>query len=591
MPASSGTALLGGVRAWLPSFVAGLLFSALTAAAFPPVGLWGFVFLAPMPLIWAGVRGGRAGSDRLRDRVGLPVSVALGALPLWAYEQVWVSQVSGAGYVPMILILAGFAGLLAWLIAGARRWMPALPLSLTVPVAWTGVEFLRGDFFFGGFPWLLLAHPTIDAPLLPTTAALLGTYFTSFLIAALCGAAADVMFQRPRRIRPALFGVAGVGACVLAAQLTRPAPAPGGGEFRIAVVQTNIPQDNKMEWAVEQRIRDFARFVELTRQAAAASPPPDLIVWPETMFPGEVLDPPSVEAQRRARLAESYRDERGEEQELRVGDFADALVQFQRDLGIPMLVGAMATTNLRFERGPEGKGYFPVHDARYNSVFLVEAGEVRPERYDKIELTPFGEEMPYISHWPWLERQLLAVGARGMAFDLDRGTGPTAFEIRRADGGSARVVTPICFEATRAAHCRRLVNGGRADLMINLTNDGWFGWFDPARWQHLQIARWRCVELGVPMVRAANTGISAHIDARGRIVRIGVEGGGPPTRTDGVLVTSVSPGRGATIFATVGGVFGWSAFAGAVLLAAGSLRGWARSGRGQRADGGAGASH
>ncbi len=555
------------VRAWASALGAGAVFSALTAAAFPPVGLWGLVFLAPMPLIWAGVRG--------RDGLGPALPVALGALPLWAYEQSWVSQVSIAGYPPMILTLAGLSGLFAWILAAVVRWMPALPLSLVVPVAWAGAEFFRGEVFFGGLPWLLLAHPTIDAPLFPATASLLGTYFTSFLVSIPAAAAADLLLVRPRRARPALIAIGTLAGCLALAQLTTVAPGPPG-ELRIAVVQTNIPQDNKMDWEVEQRLRDFARFAELTRKAAAASPPPHLIVWPETMFPGEVLDPESVEAQRRANLARTATLPDGREVQVPVTYFADELNALQEELGIPILVGAMATANLRFQEQPDG-GFTASYDARYNSAFLVEGGRVRPERYDKMALAPFGEEMPYISLWPWLERRLLALGASGMTFDLVAGRNPVGFDIPTG-AGPVRVVTPICFEATRAGHCRRLLNspgpeGRRAAVMVNLTNDGWFGGFDPARRQHLQIARWRCAELRRPMVRAANTGVSCHIDSRGRLVRLGVDGGGPAARADGLLTTSVRvPGEGATIFARLGGVFAWLVLVATALLAAGSLR-------------------
>ncbi len=514
-------------------------------------------------------------------RIGLvSTAVAAGVLPLWAYEMSWVFSVSAAGYWPMILALASFLGMFVWLVGAARRWFPMLPFSLTVPVAWAGVEFFRGDFIFHGFPWLLLAHPTIDAPLLPATASLLGAYFTSFLVAAPAGAAADVWLNAPRRPRPAIAAVVVLAACVALANLVRPVDSPGA-ELRITVVQTNIPQDNKIEWETGRRLADFARFAELTRLAATASPPPHLIVWPETMFPGEVLDPESVETQRTANLARIAVLPDGREVRVPLTYFADELVALQGEIGIPLLVGAMATTNLRFQEQPEG-GYDALYDARYNSALLVQGGRIHADRYDKIDLTPFGEEMPYISLWPWLERQLLAIGARGMAFDLKKGGSLTPFEIGLGAGRSATIVTPICFEAPRAGVCRRLVMRSRvtgpADAMVNLTNDGWFGSFDPARWQHLQIARWRCVELNLPMVRAANTGVSALIDARGRVVQAGVdgpEGAGRGARVDGLLATRVSVGEGAgrTIFATVGGVFGWITLGGAAALAAGSL--WA----------------
>jgi apolipoprotein N-acyltransferase len=331
-----------------------LLFSALTAAAFPPFGLWGLVFVAPLPLVWAAARHRHTFPDRRRDRLRFPLLVALGVLPLWAYEQVWVSQVSAAGYVPMILTLAGFFGMFAWLLAGVCRWLPFLPLSLTFPVLWAGVEFFRGEVFFGGLPWLLSAHPTIDAPLFPATASLLGTYFTSFLVAVPSGAAADLLLMRPRRVRPAMVAVGALAGCLALARFAAIAAGPPRGELRIAVVQTNIPQDNKMDWEVDQRLRDFARFAELTRQAASASPPPHLIVWPETMVPGEVLDPESVEAQRRANLARNATLPDGREVQVPVTYFADELIALQEEVGIPMLVGAMATTNLRFQEQPDG---------------------------------------------------------------------------------------------------------------------------------------------------------------------------------------------------------------------------------------------
>src|SRR5205085_2291523 len=115
-------------------------------------------------------------------------------------------------------------------------------------------------------------------------------------------------------------------------------------------------------------------------------------------------------------------------------------------------------------------------------------------------------------------------------------------------------------EATKPGLCRRLISGegDQPRVIVNLTNDGWFGWFNPGRWQHLQIARWRAVELGVPVVRAANTGVSAAIDGRGRLMKAGIEGNPRAARMDGVLIADVAPGIGATIYTHLGDVFGWS---------------------------------
>ena len=117
----------------------------------------------------------------------------------------------------------------------------------------------------------------------------------------------------------------------------------------------------------------------------------------------------------------------------------------------------------------------------------------------------------------------------------------------------------------------------RADLIINGSNDGWFGdvrWSpvssDAGREQHLLAARWRCIELGVPMVRAVNTGISAAVDSKGRVLSPEVVAGlEHPTGTDGAFVVTVPLGGPDTIFGRIGNVFGWSAMVvGWVLFAA-----------------------
>jgi apolipoprotein N-acyltransferase len=184
---------------------------------------------------------------------------------------------------------------------------------------------------------------------------------------------------------------------------------------------------------------------------------------------------------------------------------------------------------------------------------------VDPHRYDKIELTPFGEVLPYLGSWSWLrEWGKDNLGAAGMLFDLTPGMHETVFTLRTAAGAEYHAVTPICFEATRARLCRRLVRraGPGPVVIINLTNDGWFSGFDPAREQHLLAARWRCIELGVPMVRAANTGVSSAIDPRGRVTDRGTSAG--DYRVDGTMTAEVVMGTHSTIYSHVGDVFGWA---------------------------------
>jgi apolipoprotein N-acyltransferase len=200
---------------------------------------------------------------------------------------------------------------------------------------------------------------------------------------------------------------------------------------------------------------------------------------------------------------------------------------------------------------------------------MVEDGRVSDQRYDKVRLTPFGETMPYIASIPGLQQKLLDFGARGMRFDLSEGTRQTVFTFNTA-GGSVRVVTPICFEVTVAPYVRGMVfekGVRRADILVNVTNDGWFGGFSPAREQHLQIARWRSLELATPMIRAANTGISCSISADGKVHQLGPQNGVTPSLSQGLLIAGVEPGTKVTIYARLGEFTGWSTVVGTLAIA------------------------
>jgi apolipoprotein N-acyltransferase len=248
-----------------------------------------------------------------------------------------------------------------------------------------------------------------------------------------------------------------------------------------------------------------------------------------------------------------------------------------------MLIGSDERDGARLERRGDGSADLG-YDKKYNSVVLIVDGEVAapPARYDKIELTPFGEFIPLAWRWPSIQKAVLDLGAGGMKFDLAVGqrADPIAIPGINLDGHGVVAATPICFEVTRSALCRELVYGGpggkrRADLLVNLSNDGWFGDIstapvpsDAGRAQHLLAARWRCVELGVPMVRAVNTGISCAVGPSGAMIpgEI-VDGLRPATRADGAMVAHVPLSDRSTIFGRIGNVFafvamgvGWAAF-------------------------------
>lgn len=541
-------------RWWLCP-AAGLAHAALMYAAGPGVGWWWLALVAAVPLMWAAAR-----TNQRWWRAWLLTTA--GVLPLWLAWEWWVLDVSELGMVPLAvvvsLVVAAYVPVVAWL----RRAVPSVPMLVLGTTVWTGLEFARGEIIMDGYAWGFAAHPLIDAPVLAAPAAWGGFYLVSLLVAMLGVALVEA---RARPARAAAVCAAVLALCGSAWLAGRDAPA--GEVVRVASVQTNLPQSNKLDWTLEDEVRDMARFEELTRQAARAGPM--LIAWPETMMPGLSLEPDAVRAL--AGLEWKLEDGSG----LPGDAFALRLTALQREIGVPMLVGEEARVGTRVERSADGMIRVPC-DRRYNSVYVVSGGRIGAARYDKVRLTPFGETMPYIRAWPWLQQQMLNVGAGGMSFDLSAGSELTVFEVAHA-GGTLRAVTPVCFESTEASLCRRMVYAGgvrRADLLVNVTNDGWFGGSMVGRLQHLQMARWRSLETGTPTLRAANTGVSAVIDRRGAVVAAGIDGAPGAAWQDGVLTAEVELHVGSTAYASVGDAAGWGPLGVlGVLVATGLARG------------------
>lgn len=530
---------------------AGLLHAFCMLLAFAPNEFWPATLVAILPLVWIAVR---KPATRIDWRAAIAIS--LGASPFYWYQQQWVYEISIAGYVPLVLYMTIYPGLFSYCLSRLHTRYPRLALGLLVPIVWTGLEWLRGEIVWDGYAWFLLAHPLIDAPNLAWSATIVGAYGVGAFIAALAGFVFDIpnlraspSGQSPRKLWKLALPGASVAALFIALTFAGRPPLPSNtpAQFRVGLVQTNLPQSNKIAWSPEQRKIDFARFLELTREAATQKP--SLIVWPETMFPG-ILEP--VEEPRPdGSIARLYTP------------FAGALLQVQHELNIPMLIGATGLENLR--ANPDDPQRHLKWDRHFNSVMLVKDADVQPLRYDKVRLTPFGETMPYISAWPWLQDKLLSIGAAGMSFDLATGTSDRigAFEFpvtKPADGNKrpqiVRVVTPICFEITESSLCRKLVNQAaqaRASVLIaNVTNDGWFGSFDPARQQHQLASRWRSLELGVPVVRAANTGISSITEFGRSSKNQLLHSQNRISRVAGTMVENVSLFQQSTIFRQVG---------------------------------------
>lgn len=548
---------------WWALLLAGLLHGVLVMLAFPPFDLWPLTFLIPLPLFWAAFRLGP-------QRVRRGLLVALGVIPTWWFQHSWLFDVAGLFYLLLALYLSAyvwiFVGLLSLWRERAGR-LAGVPIAVVAAVLWVGLEVVKGRLLLNGYAWFLLPQPLIASEALAAAASVVGTYGVSFLAALLIFGWGQAFGwagrDRRRSGSVAIFASVAVwtGLSVLGA-----APEPTEGRHvRVGLVQTNVPQTNKDAAPFGDQVAHFERFLQLNEQAAA-EPKPELIVWPETMVIGPGLNRESIEAYRRAQIFYNFNTPDGRPARINATAFHDRLIETQGRLGIPMLVGGRANEGMTIGTGSDGRISSKI-ERPYNSALMIRGGVVEEARYDKMRLMAFGEYMPYVSAFPALADAIAGLGASGWTFVLKWGQTPTVFTL----ASGLRLVTPICFEASMPDHIRFLAYGSgqrRADLIVNLTNDGWFGSGIFGRPQHLQMCQWRAIENGLPMVRSVNTGMCAVIDARGRVLA------SLPQHTDGALVYDVPLADAAhqTVFGRTGDVAGWAMLALTAFITAWTVR-------------------
>lgn len=552
------------------AIIAGLFNALFLTLSFPPFSYWGFAFLIPFPLLVL-VRSTSLSPSRAAFWAGV------GCLPGWIYNHFWVADVSQAGLIPLVLWLGFYTFLFVWIATHAYRRFGSEVIVL--PLIWVAIEFFRGSILWGGYPWYLIAHPLIDSPLgiLAMPASWGGVYLVSFLCATYSIILLVAISARSSEQRLRAGIIAGVlfSAWIGIGYLLIPSEPENPQTLRVGIIQPNVAQDNRTDWTVRQRVRDWYTLRDLTNAAASDPRNPellDVIIWPEGFVPGWTFDPLSLNTEHNANLAWSMVPRRegdvpeliNQPSKISATTIVDELLILQKALDIPMVVGSVAYDNLQIVDTDAGIEY--QRDAMYNSAFVILDGQPQPVWYDKLHLTPFGEVMPYISTWQWLESKLLSVGANGMEFALSEGKEPRVLLIpyKRDDiTTTASLATPICFEATISSVCRKLVfrNGKRqAAVLVNMTNDGWFGTSDAGRTSHMLAARWRCVELNTPMIRCANTGISCVIDHTGQIETRSIVQLKYADPQEGHLISDVTLAQGTTVFASIGDLFGWVCF-------------------------------
>lgn len=481
----------------------------LLALCYPPVG-WGWV--AHIALAPAAVVALRSGKPKR-----LILSSFAVALVWWLVMMSWLAQVTVGGYVVLCAAMALYWPA-TWVVYRllAAGWR--LPSLVALPMAWVCFEFIRAHLLAGGLSWFELGHtqagyePGAGVSRLIQVADLFGEHAVSFVVAASSGLIVDLLTRplvkrrskRPMQKLVVVWLIIVVGALGYGQYRINTTP-PLEKSLTVAVVQTNMPQDNK-ERPTRASIQHFwQQTLDLVRQAAAATPKPQLIVIPETMVPA-ALNRDAVNYYTTARTGQ-----RGMER------FYHEVRALASELNAPLLLGGHAM--YEWVDVPTGKPgeVLVLPKMRFNSAFLVDPDPRTPlGQYDKVHRVPFGEYLPWVDSLPALKRVFIKhMTPYDFDYSLTPGKAYTVLEC-----GDVSLATPICFEDAVARVARRMAydkqGGKRADVLINLTNDGWYPG-SAQGYQHVQIATLRCVELRVPMARSVNTGVSGFIDSLGRV--------------------------------------------------------------------------
>ncbi|MFH1878590.1 MAG: apolipoprotein N-acyltransferase [Candidatus Omnitrophota bacterium] len=419
----------------------------------------------------------------------------------------WLVNVTVPGTVILVLVLAVFYGIFGVITSYVFKYSMNI---MVLPFAWVVIEYIRANIFTG-FPWAILGYSQYKNINLIQIADITGAFGISFVVTSF-NAAFFGLFRYPaKRISYLMLSL----FLILASSsygIYRLQNVKVWGSPEISVVQGNIPQQAKWDPAFSEAI--LKDYTGLTKKAAAGFP--DLIVWPETAYPYlfEEEDNPAPE----------------------IGSLA-------AECGVPILTGLVSGQ----------KGFF------YNSAVLFGPGGRIAGKYDKTHLVPFGEYIPFSKHLDFLRGYIdkdigsFGAGKKYKLFPIE-----SARSSKQPDGSVTRITSfykfgvLICFEDVFPYIARQFVHEG-ANFLVNITNDAWFGETAAAK-QHMQASVFRAAENKVPVVRAANTGISCFIDAYGRVIS-GVSEGGRETFVRGYAADKVDVIRSRTYYTMYGDNF------------------------------------
>lgn len=453
----------------LPDFALGLV----AALGLAPFGIWGATLVALALLLW---RLGRMAPERVFWHAFAAGLGWFGLSMSWIVEPFLVEPEIYGWMAPFALVLMASGGALFWAVPvwlASRSSQPGNSnhawrgRMLAIGAALVLSDWLRG-WIFTGLPWSQIGHVWTDTPVSQVAAwgGAIGLSLLTLAIALLPG----LLWHRRN---PAIAGILpGAAATILllggfwATGLARlSAPMPADRDVVLRIVQPDA--DQHLKWDPEWSAVFFQRLMDLSARPGRR----DLVIWPETAVNFLLDDAPQLLP--------------------RMTEAAEA----------PLAMGIQRREGNRF----------------YNSLaVLSREGQVQTV-YDKFHLVPFGEYMP------WGDA-LAAIGISAFAAQegngYSAGDGPVVLSVP----GLPDLQPLICYEAIFPQHLRNLQQ--RPGWLLQVTNDGWFGTFS-GPYQHLAQARLRAIESGLPLIRAANTGVSAVVDARGQLrdtLALGVTG-------------------------------------------------------------------
>ena len=427
--------------------------------SFPNFNLWFLAWFGFVPVFFAL-------NNKSRKEAFLLFFIT--GIIFWSGVIYWLVHVTLPGMIVLVLYLALYFGIFGLILASTKYQVPSTKYFF-IPSLWVILEYIRSHLFTG-FPWVLLGYSQyLNLPIIQI-ADIAGAWGVSFLVMMVnvtLYSAVSCQLSAVSKIKKCLVPI----LCLLVVIIygyyklssTR-YPLPGTS-LKISVIQGNIPQELKWDSSSKEYILE--KYFHISSQAAKDKP--DLIIWPEAAMPVVVEEEPL---------------------------FFEKVRDFVKMNKRPLLFGAVTAKDNFY----------------YNSAFLLSERANLVNRYDKLHLVPFGEYIP-LRKTLWFLETIVPIG------DFSAGREYTVFQVPSTKYQvPSRFSVLICFEDLFPQLSREFSRRG-ADFLVNITNDAWFK-ISSSPYQHLQASVFRAVENRLPLVRAANTGVSGFIAPSGKILSL-----------------------------------------------------------------------